>query len=285
MTMVQDSRAREQQLIDRCRGDDYMRGAGVDIDYIERGRHGGIRRAPGSGPSTAAGLPQGTPMIPVLRALLPPLLPPPPPPAAVPDPVPVPSEPKYFPTCPACQVDAEQGEEWTWFGSRGGCGHGMHPLCWRQYVTHCAMSARGSLDRAGLSFDARGCLQVKCPNTCRRAVTGEIELSASSRGRLGRIEQIERLVIPGSEPGGSPTFIPRVARVAFPEHVDREDGRLRAPAIGADTGTGGNGHGVGRAPGQPTAPAESRAGSSKASPASAGRSERPRPYDGARLRG
>ena len=49
-------------------------------DYMERGRHGGARRTPGSGPSTAAGLPQGTPMIPVLRALLPPLLPPPPPP-------------------------------------------------------------------------------------------------------------------------------------------------------------------------------------------------------------
>ena len=39
---------------------------------MERGRDGGARRAPGSGPSTAAGLPQGTPMIPVLRALLPP---------------------------------------------------------------------------------------------------------------------------------------------------------------------------------------------------------------------
>ena len=246
---------------------------------MERGRHGGTRLAPGSGPSTAAGLPQGTPMIPVLRALLPPLLPPPPPPTAVPDPVSDPTEPRYFPTCPACQVDAEQGGEWTWFGSRGGCGHGMHPLCWGQYVTHCAMSARGSLDRAGLSFDARGCLQVKCP-TCRR-VTGEIELSASSGGRLGRVEQIERLVIPGSEPGGSPIFIRRVARVASPEHVDREDGRLRAPAIGAErrrleqkrarggTGTGLDGRPV-RPPRPPSRPEQGlprRRGAIRASPA------------------
>ena len=111
MAMVQDSRAREQRLVDRNRGDDFMRGTGVEIDYMERGRHGGTRRATGSGPSTATGLPQGTPMLPVLRALLLPLLPPPLPPAAQPDQ----AEPRYFPTCAACQEEVEQVEEWTWF--------------------------------------------------------------------------------------------------------------------------------------------------------------------------
>ena len=221
-----------------------------------RDRHGEARRSPGSGPSTAAGLPQGAPTIPDLRALLPPLLPPPPPPTNEPDR----SEPRYFPTCAACQEEAEQGEEWTWFGSRGGCGHGMHPRCWRQYVTHSALNVRRSSGRAGLGFDACGCLRVTCP-TCRRAVTGGIELSASSGGQAGRVEQLERLVVPGSEPGDPPTFIPRVAHVAFPEHVDREDGRLRAPALGTDTGTGGGGHGAARAPSRGGAPAEpARAG-------------------------
>ena len=254
MTMVQDSRAREQRPVDRYRGDDFTRGAGVEIDYMERRRHGGSRRAPGSGPPNVAGQPQGTPMIPVLRALLPPLPPPPLPPAAVPESPPGSVEPRYFPACPACQVDAEQGEEWIWFGSRGGCGQGMHPPCWRQYVTHCAISARGSLDEAGRSFDARGCLRVQCP-TCRRAVTGEVDFSDSSGGRLVRVEQVERLVVPGSEPGDSSIFIPRMPRVAFPEHVDREDGRLRMPLVGAGA-VGGNGHGVARAPSQAPAPAE-----------------------------
>ena len=106
MATVQASRACEQRLVDQYRVDDFRRGAGVEIDYMERGRRGGATRPPGSGPTIATGLPQGTPMLPVLRALLPPLLPPPPPPAAEPGR----SEPRYFPTCAACQDEAEQGE-------------------------------------------------------------------------------------------------------------------------------------------------------------------------------
>ena len=107
MAAVQASKAREQRLVDRYRVDDLRRRAGVEIDYMERGRRGGATRPPGSGPTTATGLPQGTPMLPVLRALLPPLLPPPPPPAAELDR----SEPRYFPTCAACREEAGQREE------------------------------------------------------------------------------------------------------------------------------------------------------------------------------
>ena len=99
----------------------------------------------------------------------------------------------------------------------------MHPQCWMMYVTHSAHSARG----AGHGLSTRGRLHVQCP-TCRRAVAGEFELEASSGGRVRR-EQYERLVVPGSEPGGPPAYVPRVPRNAFPEHVDREDGRLRDP--------------------------------------------------------
>ena len=254
MTMVRDSRDRERRLVLRYRRDDFARGYGVEIDYMERGRSGGSRRPLGTGPPDAAVQPQETPMIPVLRALLPPLPPPPPQLAAAPEPVPDSAERRYFQACPACLVDAEQGDEWIWFGSQGGCGHGMHPQCWRQYVTHCAISARGNPDRAGRSFDARGCLRVQCP-TCRSSVTGEIDLSDSSGGRPVRVEQVERLVIPGSEPGDSPTFVPRMPRVSFPGHADREDGRLRAPSGGAGA-AGGDGHRVATPPSQAPAPVE-----------------------------
>ena len=110
------------------------------------------------------------------------------------------------------------------------------------YVTPCSLGASGDSGRAGFGLDARGRLHVLCP-TCRRAVTAELELLASSGGRTGS-EQYEQLAVPGSEPGDPPTYIPRVPRVAFPEHVDREDGRLRAPALGAGTGTGGRGTGL-----------------------------------------
>ena len=132
----------------------------------------------------------------------------------------------------------------------------MHPQCWRQCVTHCAISARGNPDpdRAGLSFDARECLQVQCP-TCRSSVTGEIDLSDSSGGRPVRVEQLERLVIPGSEPGDSLTFVPRMPRVSFPGHADREDGRLRAPTDGAGA-AGGSGRRVAAPPSQAPAPFE-----------------------------
>ena len=73
----------------------------------------------------------------------------------------------------------------------GGCGHRMHPDCWKTYVTHCAHSARGDASRAGLGLDARGRLHVLCPK-CRRAVAGEFELAAFSGGRVGS-EQYERL--------------------------------------------------------------------------------------------
>ena len=76
MATVQASRALEQRLVDRYRVHDPRRGVGVEIDYMERGQRGGATRPPGSGPTTATGLPQGTPMLLVLRALLPPLLPP-----------------------------------------------------------------------------------------------------------------------------------------------------------------------------------------------------------------
>ena len=49
MTMVRDGRDREQRLVLRYRGDDFSRGYGVEIDYMERGRSGGLggRWAPG----------------------------------------------------------------------------------------------------------------------------------------------------------------------------------------------------------------------------------------------
>ena len=103
MASVQASRVREQRLVDRYCVDALRRGAGVEIDYMERGRRGGMTRPPGSGPTTATGLPRGTPMLPVLCALL---FPPPPPPAAEPGR----SELRYFPIRAACQDGAEQGE-------------------------------------------------------------------------------------------------------------------------------------------------------------------------------
>ena len=47
------------------------------------------------------------------------------------------------------------------------------------------------------------------------------------------VEQVERLVIPGSEADDPPAFVPRMPRVSFPGHVDGEDDRLRAPTVGA----------------------------------------------------
>lgn len=41
MAMVQAGRVREQRLVDRYRVDDRRRGAGGEIDYMERGRRGG----------------------------------------------------------------------------------------------------------------------------------------------------------------------------------------------------------------------------------------------------
>ena len=219
---------------------------------MERGRSGGARRALGTGPPDAAVRPLETPMIPVLRALLPLLPPPPPRLAAAPEPVPDSAEPRYFRACPACLVDAEQGDAWILFGSRGGCGHGMHPLCWRQYVTHCAIGARGDSHRSGLSFDARGCLRVQCP-TCRSSVTGEIVLDSSGE-RPVRVEQLERLIIPGSEPGDSLAFIPRMPRVFVPRA--RRQGGRQAPSADWWGGCSGGERRAAAPPSQAPAPVE-----------------------------
>ena len=165
MAMVQGGRVRDQRLIDQYRAEDLRRGAGVEIDYMERGRHGGVRQAPGTRGTTAAGTPQGAPVLQILRALPLPL--PPPVEFAL-------DEPRYFPTCAACQEDAVQGQEWAWFGAEGGCGHGMHPQCWMQYMTH---SAQGP--RPGAS--AQGHLYVQCP-TCRKTVTSERAHARPLRG-------------------------------------------------------------------------------------------------------
>ena len=237
LAMVQNSRAREQRLVYQYRGADLRRGGGVEIDYAERGRHGGERLAPGSRRFTAAGQPQGTPTIPVLRDLLPALpLPPPPPEHVAPQQVPG-HEPRYFPTCAACHEEAEQGQEWTWFGARRGCGHGMHPPCWGRYVTHCAMNARRS-PRTG---HMHGQIHISCP-TCRSDVSGEVEIVAGTGPPLGR-ELFERVVVPGSEPNDLPTFVPRAPRIAFPEHVNRDDGRPHAVAHGAGFRADERGHG------------------------------------------
>ena len=233
MTLVRDGRGREQRLALRYRATDYSRGYGVEIDYMERGRSNGTRRALGTGPPDAAVRPQHhghpyTPWIPILRALLPHLPPPLPQLVAEPDPGPDSAEPRYFRACPACLVDAEPGDEWIWFGSRGGCGHGMHPPCWMTYVTHCAIGARGN------ALDARVCLWVQCP-TCRRSVTGEIMLD-SSGDRPVRVEQLERLA---TDPSVAIALVPRMPRVSFPGHVNREDGRLLALTDGAGAAGGG----------------------------------------------
>ena len=175
-------------------------------------------------------------MLPILHALLPP---PPPPLAEL-----ARSEPRYFPTCAACQEDAVQGQEWARFGAQGGCGHGMHPHCWMLYVTH---SAQGP--RHGAS--AQGHLYVQCP-TCRRAVAGERTLEHAPRGRYvhdAEREQFERLALLGSEPGDPPVYIPRVPRIAFPEHVNVDDGRLGGPAQ-----SGGQGRGTPRVSSRSNAP-------------------------------
>ena len=185
MASVQASRVREQRLVDHYNVDDLRRGAGVEIDYMERGRRGGMTRAPGSGPTTAAGLPQGSLVLPVLRAFLPPSSPPLPP---------RPSSPVGASRGTACQEEAVQGQGWAWFGARGGCGH-------------CRT----------------------CP-TCRRAVIGERDHEHSPSGARVALsiggEQFERLIVLGSEPGDPPVYIPRVPRIAFPEHANRKDGRL-----------------------------------------------------------
>ena len=127
--------------------------------------------------------------------------------------------------------EAVQGQEWAWFGARGGCGHGMHPRCWMMYMTH---SAGGSRHGVG----AHGRLHVQRP-TCRRAVTGERDHEHSPSGARVALsiggEQFERLIVLGSEPGDPPVYILRVPCIAFLEHVNREEGRLMGSA-----------HGVGR---------------------------------------
>ena len=184
---------------------------------MECGQQGGVRRVPGSRGITAAGIPQGPLVLPILRALS---LPPPPPVELALD------EPRCFPTCVACQEDAVQGQEWAWFGAEGGRGHGMHPQCWMQYMAH---SAQGP--RPGAS--AQGHLYVQCP-TCRKTVTGErVHEHAPSGVRVAHTpgrEQIEQLTVRGSEPGDPPVYIPRVPRIAFPEHVNMDDGKLIDPA-------------------------------------------------------
>ena len=115
-------------------------------------------------------------------------------------------------------------------------------------MTYVAHSAQRKGGRESGRARARCTLHVPCP-TCRMEVAGEFELAAFSGGRVGS-EQYERLAVPGSEPGDPPTYIPRVPRIAFPEHVDREDGRLREP-----TRDEGRGHGT-RASSQGGAPAE-----------------------------
>ena len=72
MAMVQASRVLEQRLVERYRGDDCRRGAGIEIEYKQRGQRGGVTRAPSSRVITAAGIPQGVPVLPILQALLPP---------------------------------------------------------------------------------------------------------------------------------------------------------------------------------------------------------------------
>ena len=192
-------------------------------------------------------------MIPVLRALLPPLPPPPPQLAAAPEPVPGSAEPRYFRACPACLVDAEQGDEWIWFGSRGGCGHGMHPPCWRQYVTHCAIGARGGSQRSGQLRRARvspGPVS-DLPQFCD---WGDHAWTPQGIGPSGSSSSNG-----SSSPGLSPVIaivlIPRMPRVSFPGHVDREDGRLRAPTDGAGA-AGGSGLRAAAPPSQAPAPAE-----------------------------
>ena len=76
MAMAQGGKVREQRLIDRHRTEDLGSGAGVEIDYMERGQQGGVRKVPGSRNTTAAGIPEGAPFLPILWAL--PLPPPPP---------------------------------------------------------------------------------------------------------------------------------------------------------------------------------------------------------------
>ena len=131
---MRDARDEEQRLALRYRASDFARGYGVEIDYMGRGKTNGTKRALGSGPPDAAVRRQVTPWIPVLGALLPHLPPPLPQLDAAPEPAPGSAEPRYFRACPACLVDAEPGDEWVWFGSRGGCGHGMHLPCWMAYV-------------------------------------------------------------------------------------------------------------------------------------------------------
>ena len=136
-----------------------------------------------------------------------------------------------------------QGQESAWFGAGGGCGHGMHPQCWMQYMTH---SAQGQ--RHGAS--AQGHLYVQCP-TCRRAVTGERahEYAPGRPARTPEREQFERLALLGSEPEDPPIYIPRVPRIAFPEHVNLDDGRLGGPTRG-----GGQERGIPRASSRSSAP-------------------------------
>ena len=43
-------------------------------------------------------------------------------------------------------------------------------------------------------------------------------------------EEFERLTVLGSEPGDPPVYIPRVPCIAFPDHVNTDDGRLIDPA-------------------------------------------------------
>ena len=116
-------------------------------------------------------------------------------------------------------------------------------------MTHCAMNARRS-PRTG---HMHGQIHISCP-TCRSDVSGEVEIVTGTGSPLGR-EQFERVVVPGSEPDGLPTFVPRAPRIAFPEHVNRDDGRLHAVARGTGFNVDERGHGSDAASSTGSAPA------------------------------
>ena len=77
----------------------------------------------------------------------------------------------------------------------------------------------------------------------------------SSGDQPARVEQLERLVTPGSDPGVAIVLIPRVPRVSFPGRVNREDGRLLALTDGAGA-AGGSGPRAAAPPSRAPATAE-----------------------------
>ena len=196
--------------------------------YMERGRRGGMTRAPGSGPTTVAGLPQGSPVLPVLRALLPPLPPLPPPGHRARS-----ERAAVFPDLRGVPGGGCAGAGVGVVRHSGGVRAWDAPAVLDDvYMTH---SSGGS----GHGIGAHGRLHVQCP-TCRRAVAGERDHEHSPSGARVASEQFERLIVLlGSEPGDPPVYVLRVPRIAFPEHVNREGGRLRDSihGVGRDRGT------------------------------------------------